>query len=267
MTLRIVDNPFTPIPADISKMGLVVAAGGLEKSGKTHFALTFPAPINAINFDHGIRELRPKFADKEINEATIAFPSEYDVDAYEECLQRFLQVYLYAMENTGPGTVLVDTNTQVWQMTQTVEIDRIRQKRIKEAALKRQQLDPELARIFPFDYSRANMMMGNTMRRSLQAAAIHGTNTVFIHRYKEQYVQTEGGTQKSGKYEPQWFAETPSIAQITGRVFTQRDGDDVRSMFEVRSSRFDRNSAGLVVPASYNNMRFLAGHPGVDLEF
>ena len=40
---------------------LVVRVGGLEKEGKTHFALTAPGPIGAIDMDRGMEGVVEKF--------------------------------------------------------------------------------------------------------------------------------------------------------------------------------------------------------------
>jgi hypothetical protein len=215
--------------SELSTGQLVVSPWGIPKSGKTHFAFTFPEPIRVINFDFGIKEVVGKFPGKDIKWADFLITAEPDqhhrilgeaVEAYEDMLDE--------LKGSG-GTIVIDTITQVWQLVQSVKLETVKNRRAKKKGV-----DVEDVQIHQFDYSQANLYMGS-MLRSILDTQYSKVNGVFIMRSKKQYA----GGDDTGKQEFQGFNETPSIAQITLEIL-------MKGGARVTSNRFDRATEGMV---------------------
>jgi hypothetical protein len=234
--------PFRPAQADTLRR-LVVSLWGDPKVGKTHFALTCPEPIRYLNLDFGVAELVPRFAGKQIEVSDLQLA---DVGSLRECsriLEQFYKDYLWALEHSAGGTVVVDTATQVWQLVQTVKLEEVKERRAKKKGG-----DPDEVQLYPYDYAQANVLMSSILRRALHH---EGVNTVFIHRSKKRF--NARGEELPGT-EFQGFNETPAIAQVTLHLFTE--GKQHRARIE--KCRFDTSlEGGVFADLTYDTLRAL----------
>lgn len=213
---------------------VVLSVWGMPKDGKTHFSLTGRKPVYYHSLDVGIQELLPKFKRQRIKVADYQMTEDTDTQVYGPLLKSFHEDYLLALGTPGPGTIVIDTSTQLWQVIQKVKLDGIRAERNKKGGRGE-------ARIFPFDYAEANTYMGGMIRRALQQEQ---KDVIFIARAKPVY---KGGD-ATGEFEFQGFNETPSIVQATIQII-KREGEDGKPYWVARidSNRFDPDLNGMEI--------------------
>src|SRR6266700_711635 len=125
-------NGFRPATEIKAHPRLVMAVDGGEKSGKTRFALTTPAPIYYINLDVGLEGVIDEFiGNKEIVVAEYAENVEEigDIptqdgkkrqDAAKVVTNSVFRDFRYAVRN-GARTVVIDTGTEFWSMLRLAE--------------------------------------------------------------------------------------------------------------------------------------------------
>ena len=97
-----------------------MAIKGDPKTGKTHLALTGPAPIALFSFDRGTKRVLPKFKDKEIELFT------YDIPLLEtsgknktfalKIWNKFIDDYHYVCQSETFRTVIIDTATMLYEI-------------------------------------------------------------------------------------------------------------------------------------------------------
>ena len=175
---------------------IIVSIWGKEKTGKTHFALTFPEPIVFLDFDLGLEGVIDKFGDKRIYwKAYTSRTPELTVADANRMLMEFVDDYQNAL-NLGAGTIVVDTATHLWQLIQKVRMDEIKRKREKKGQ-----------EVYPFDYADANAYYQNLVN------AVKSTklNLVLLHRAREIY---DARGHKTGEFEAQQNNGTPYLVQI-----------------------------------------------------
>jgi hypothetical protein len=205
---------------------VVLSVWGMPKDGKTHFALTGRKPVYYHSLDVGIQELLPKFRKQRIKVADYSMTEETDVEVYGPLLKSFHEDYLLALRTPGPGTIVVDTATQLWQVINKVKLDGIKKNR-------------KDGRILPFDYADANTYMGGMLRRAMQQ---NEKDVIFIGRAKPIYIKSES----TGVFEFQGFNETPSIVQATLQII-KRENEEGQPFWVARieSNRFDPELNGM----------------------
>jgi hypothetical protein len=197
---------------------LIVSVWGLEKVGKTHFALTFPEPIYFFNFDLGIEELLPKFKAKEIFVSTYA-PNTIDLIPYEEAKRLFDQFCIDYQEalSRNEGTIVIDTGTQLWQLVQKIMLENIKKKRESKGQ-----------QIYAFDYADANVVFQNI----LNAVKKTDMNLVIIHRAREIY-NAQGN--RTGRFESHENNAVSYLVQLVIRLERSENGRNG----VIESCRFD----------------------------
>ena len=167
----------TPSPDD----HLVVAVWGAPKAGKTHFALTFPAPICVLNLDFGLREVvRKHFPQKDIRTSDLIADRPGDIDEVRRLFDTFFTDYKAALEDPAVRTVVIDTATQIKQMIDVIKLDEVKKRKNK----KKGKDEDEEVQFYPYDYTECNALMSDLLRRGLRA---QDTNVVFIHHAADVY--------------------------------------------------------------------------------
>ena len=154
---------------------LVVSLAGFEKTGKTHFALTGRPPIVVVNLDVGLEGVAEKFkaAGKEvyIHNIPLVRPTsliESDDGASKEIWQRQwreLNVMLSQVYALNPGTVILDTWTEGYELARLAHFGKLSQ-------VQAHQYGPVFAE------------MRSVIR---QAYASRHTTTVFVHKMGLEY--------------------------------------------------------------------------------
>lgn len=200
---------FTEI--DPGESPLVVAVWGEPKSGKTHFACTFPAPVRFLNLNFGLRDIRKHFPGKDIKESKLPIIAVKELMDCQPILAQFHADYNAAIKEcqaTG-GTVVIDTASELWEIVQTVKLAEVRSRRSKTG--KADDVKP-----MQFDYGEVNSLMASYIRQPLYNDPVTGAesrvNAVFIHGAKPHY--NDAG-QATGRMEFKGFGQTTGLAPIT----------------------------------------------------
>lgn len=219
---------------------LVCAPWGPPGSGKTHFACTFPEPVHIINMDLGLNEIVAKFrGTKEI--FWYDFLITQEPSGHTRMLRDMIDTYqsvLETLKDTG-GTVVIDTVTQLWGLTQSVKLEEVRATRAKKKGV-----DPDDVQIHQFDWAQANAWMGSCLRM-IMSGQYTKVNGVFISRSGPEYA----GREPTGRQVMAGFRELSSIVPLVVECFDKK-GRAANGGCEGRfgKNRFSRDEEGELMP-------------------
>lgn len=207
----------TPTPASPSTVGtsfakvaaarrrLIVAVDGLEKCGKSHFALTAPGPIAVLNFDIGLEGV----ADKFVLEGKHVMTANYDVpegiantqamaDAADRIWQQMVKDYYWALKHVR--TVVLDTATEVWELLRLARFGKLTQ-------------------VMPHHYGPVNA----EYRKLIRAAYDHDANLVLLHKLKPEYetkvVNNKEVSNRTGRYVRAGMGDTGFLVQLNALAY------------------------------------------------
>lgn len=209
---------------------LIANIHGRTKRGKSSVLLTFPRPIYIGDLDHQTRELlriHPELAE-DVHLAEYHIPENPSHEEASKLVDEILEDWQDACELAAKkgGTVALDTATQLWQVIQKVKVDEIANKRLKEEMRKWEaqdrrgpQPDPDMIRIFPYDYRQANALMTAVLQRPYIYPTL---NAVYINRHRELYA----GANPTGQWGFQGFANTEDLVQLN--VEMKFDNDNAK---------------------------------------
>ena len=190
----------------VLKRRLICRVGGLEKEGKTHFALTAPAPIGAIDMDRGLEGVVEKFADeKDIYVKNLRGMPVQDQKDHEARWDAFEAAHRQLLADTTIRSILWDTDTEAWEMARLAYFGKLTQ-------------------IKSHHYGQVNA----AFRKLIDEAFDADKNLILISRYKKQYVKKNPASDDSvwnGKYDAAGFNELASIVQVNLKAKLIR-GDD-----------------------------------------
>lgn len=188
---------------------VTASAWGEAKDGKSHFGLTFPSPIKAIEVgETGIEDLLPKFRaeGKVIDYVPLIIPVfSPSVSDHAQLLREFERVVLATVnEYKEGGTLLIDSGSRLWRHVRIVKTDEAHEEAQRK---KKNQADYELAN----DYFEQIIQV--VRRNSL-------LNLVMIHRHREKFamVMNDSGNQ---------------VLQATGEV-EARDYKGMENMMQIQ---------------------------------
>ncbi len=191
-----VNTVFKKAPTEI-KRRLIAHVMGREKSGKTNFALTAPAPIILFDFDYGLEGVVQKFAkEKEIYSSEFRI-HEISADRFVAEWDRFRTEFKIALNDPAVETVVWDTGTEVWELLRMARFGKLTQVR-------------------PHNYGPVNA----EMRGMIRDAYSSDKNLIIISKMTEQYVNDKF----TGTYVMQGFKDIPYSSQIN--IMTQRTKDN-----------------------------------------
>lgn len=223
---------------------LIVTAWGTPKTGKSHFALTFPEPIAYMNIDQSVEDILHKFPGLDLGLGTFEIPKKLDTAQCVELVRLFeevLEANVQSLATTG-GTIVLDTATWLWQIVQKVYLAPVRQKKARASQ------DPDEVRVLPFQYADANLFMSSLLRRVIP---YENVNAVFLHSAQDAY--NESG-QPTGEQVCHGWKAVHGVSQFTIRLI-YRDRQ-FWSRFEV--CRLDTTLEGLELPnPTYDTFREL----------
>ncbi len=165
-------------PQSLGWRRLLVASEGLQKSGKTHFGLTMPAPVAVLNFDDGIEGVIDKFIyDKAIGVMDVQVPvlvtnglvseeqekaQAHFREAWIECERKYIQI----LNSKDIRSLLVDTDSDFWTLLKLAKFGKPNPK-----TNIRREFDP----------------VNQHMRSLIRMAYDRQINVTFIHRLKPKY--------------------------------------------------------------------------------
>ncbi len=203
---------------------LIVAISGEPKTGKSHLALTFPAPIVLYSFDMGIEPVMRSFPGKDIRVVTFELPLVETVRAIgqkKEILavwNEFKAGYIKATEDTKVKTIIIDTSTAAYEIA-----------RIARTGELGRELDPT-------EYGDVYLRM----KALIQRARLSGQNLVLTHYMKDIYVDNKATGEK--KIDAFRYTESEvDLSLITSRVTNRApDGKKYTSIITtIKDTRYD----------------------------
>ena len=206
---------------------VIMRVGGLEKNGKTHFALTAPAPLGILDLDRGLEGVLDKFLPtKEVYVKEFRnMPAKTDAD-HERRWAEFESGYYTLLASPNIRTVIVDTDTESWELIRMAEFGKLTQVKAQH-------------------YSKVN----TPYRKLVDAAFDSDKNVIFIARYKKQYVKKQEASDDSawnGKYEAAGFSELPFLVQVNLRSTLTNANGVLSPRIEVVNCRQNMQIAGEV---------------------
>jgi len=193
-------------PSSYRKLRLIMRVGGLEKNGKTHFALTAPAPIGILDIDRGLEGVVTKFAaEKQIYVKCFKEMSAETKQDHELRWETFEKSHRQLLADPEIRTIIWDTDTEAWEMARLSYFGKLTQ-------------------VKSHHYADVN----NAIRRLIDEVFDSNKNLIAICRYKKQYVKKNKESDDgawNGLYEPAGFNEFSYIAQVNVRTrLTMVDG-------------------------------------------
>ena len=197
---------FEKATTELRFLRLVMRIGALEKDGKTHLALTAPAPIAVFDMDRGLEGVVEKFADtKEIQVTNFReMPVKTQKD-HEAKWDMFEKRYWAVLADTTIRSIIWDTDTEAWEMIRMAYFGKLTQ-------------------IKSHHYGEVNAVF----RKLIDGAFDSNKNLIMLARYRKQYVKknlTSDDSAWNGKYEPSGFTEAPNIVQVNLRTKLVEDED------------------------------------------
>ena len=201
---------------------LILSVGGMEKCGKTSWALTAPGPIAMLNTDIGHEGVVDKFlGQREIWIAHYKAPRTQD-DA-TNCAES-MESDLYTALSTA-RSVVVDNATEMWETLRLAHFGKLTQ-------------------IKPHHYAEVNARFRRMIRDAYDSS---DANLILIHKYKKQYVQTDPRKDASwnGQYERAGFSETGFLVQADIECFRENNDEfyqvvrNCRQNAHINGQRFD----------------------------
>ena len=177
-----------------------VMIAGKPKSGKSHFAFTFPMPLVIYSFDRGAEYVIGKhFKDKEITVRTFDIPimESMNPPPFAEKLWGEIKTSYDIDLTSGFKTVVIDTGTHLWEI-------------IRLAHLERQNRTKMKAR----DYGEPNANMSGMLLKP----SVLGMNMVVTQYLKDVYFDDKA----TGEVAPDGFKRTGGIVDLV--LLSERKG-------------------------------------------
>lgn len=228
---------------------LVVSISGHPKTGKSHLALTFPAPMVVFSFDIGLDPVLKKFEGKDIVVKTYPIPIIDSVKAlsFQKDLKgiwdSFVNDLKKATENVKIKTLVIDTWTAVYEIA-----------RIARAS------ELGLQNIVQHQYGDVYARL----RSLIQRPRIAGQNLVLTTYLRDRFV----GDQNTGEPELDGWKRTESEVDVV--LWTRRDVQTVMEANKpikknvittlIKDNRYDLDINGKeLTMANYNDLVAVLG--------
>lgn len=210
---------------------LIASVSGLEKNGKTSFALSTPGPIIYFNLDFGTEGVISRYADKkDIYVKEYRFNRVMTPDKYINLWSSFTTDYYNALKSKA-RTIIVDTATELWELLRLARFGKLTQ-------------------VLPFHYGPVSAEYITLIREGYS----YDKNVILLHKLKKQYVNDKF----SGNYERAGFGNTGFLVQSNLEVY--RDGLDGQFFLKVMDCRQNSMLGGLEFPLTdeFSGFAFLA---------
>jgi hypothetical protein len=178
------------------KSRLIVSVSGMEKQGKTHFALTAPDPMALFDMDMGLEGVVQKFSKKTIWTADYKIIPN-DPNSWEVTWEKLRSSYKQVLTNQAIRTVVVDTATEQWELLRLARFGKLTQ-------------------VMPHNYGPVNA----EYREMIRQAYLSDKNLVLIHKMKNEYLNDK----RTGRKERAGFADTAFLVQMNVEVWRDADG-------------------------------------------
>lgn len=189
---------------------IIVSISGMPKNGKSHLALSFPAPMTIFSFDIGLESLLRKFPDKEFDVKT------YPIPIIDSVKGKGLQKEIMGIWNTfmddlrvatesNAKTLVIDTATAVYEIARIARAGELGQENLLQ-----------------FQYGEVYARMKSIIQRPRLA----GQNLVLTHYLRDRYVDNASTGEK----------------ELDGWRHTEGEVDVVLTIRKERVSRIGKDS-------------------------
>ena len=220
---------FTRPEAELPRR-LVISLSGLEKTGKTHLALTAEGTKVVFNLDWGLEGVAQKFEDVFMFNLDIDKPTYFQEqsdraiqEAWNDSLSDTIN-RLEAAYRAEPGAIVIDTMTEFYLLERLARFGKVDQ-------------------VSPQRYNTVNADMRAVVKMAYDARE---TTTIYINRMDEKY-------NKPGELEVKTWRELASKVQVN--LETDRGPDGFRAV--VRSARQNPEANGLILEGDQLNMEYI----------
>lgn len=195
---------------------LIAAVSGLEKQGKTSFALSAPGPIIYFNLDYGLEGVLGKYAGgKDVYVKEYRYKRNDTPDKYNTLWASFTTDYYNALKSKA-RTIVIDTATELWELLRLARFGKLTQ-------------------VMPHHYGPVNAEYASVIREGYS----YDKNVILLHKLKKQYVNDKF----TGEYERSGFTNTGFLVQANLEVY--RDGLDGEFYLKVLDCRQNSMIGGL----------------------
>ena len=177
---------------------IIMSVSGLEKQGKTHFALTAPGPLGMFSTDIGEEGVVEKFGDKDIYIMSIDRVDDDSAEQAPEEYARFHGAYVKLLRGKEVRTIVLDTATEIWEILRMARFGRLTQ-------------------VMPYQYGPVNA----EYRALIREAYAYDKNLILIHKMKPKYINDK----RTAEYERAGFGDTGFLVQVNARAYRYEDGD------------------------------------------
>jgi len=234
---------------------LIVAVDGLEKQGKSHFALTAPGPIAYQGTDIGLEGVVEKFqTEKEVHVAEYGFtiqktdtPQDIVTKAepqWTQFLTDYRDVLIPGLKTKKIRSGIWDTGSELWEFLRLARVGKLTQ-------------------VMPHHYTALNQEYSQLIKEVYDTPG----NLLILHKLKAEWKDNpmtgKGG--KTGNYERSGFAGTGFLVQVNITAWRDTDGE---FHVTVKDCRQNPAIAGLDLAGPMATFPFLGVHvyPNTTLE-
>ena len=201
---------FAPIKK-LDRTRLIVSVEGLEKRGKTHFAMTAPPPIAYFDMDIGAEGVVNKFEDRLAGTwppPELKYKETTEHAQWRAVWEAYVKAYRVALGSKEVRSLVVDTATELWELCRLAHFGKAEV-------------------ILPNQYGPVNKAF-----RELITKDTYNSNkiVVFTHRQKDEYVGTinrNTGKEisvRTGRVKRAGFADMGYLMQVLVETTRDKDG-------------------------------------------
>lgn len=196
---------------------IIMSISGLEKQGKTHFALTAPGPIAIFSTDIGDEGVVEKVKGKEIQILDVArVGNETPVEEAAAEFERFKTAYTAILRDGDFKTIVLDTATEIWELLRMARFGKLTQ-------------------VMPYQYGPVNA----EYRHLIRDAYGYDKNLILLHKMKPMYVNDK----RTADYERAGFGDTGFLVQVNAEVYRYSRDDGGDFAIYIKDCRQNQNLA------------------------
>ena len=208
--------------------GILLSIEGLQKTGKTEFGLSLPAPLFVLDLNLGLEGVIEKHVGKKdlyVKRIQIPYTASLPgagftvlATAASEKWREAILTLNEAIKDDTIRSIFVDTGSELWDLLRIARLGKLTQ-------------------VLPVQYAAVNA----EFRQLLQILLSCGKNVVLSHKVKPEYVND----QRTNRFERAGFGDVGFDVQV--EIRTERDlkkeGDDQFSI-NVMDCRANKNLKG-----------------------
>jgi hypothetical protein len=241
---------------------IVAAIWGIEKSGKSSLAMTFPRPMIHFDLDvGGFNRAAWRLDTKDITTKSYMTPMQIDkmlgahkdngipvraskkVEGMIELWQAVIVDYIKAVQDPNVKTIIIDSATQLWNICHRSYLQSLQEKQLAQG-----EKDQFLrAQLLPIEYAEPN----ERMKTFVFTSRSYKKNLVLTHYPKDVYAPrfVDGGMQevRTGEEDIDGFKQTKALADVAIRTFQVKNNGDTKMMAKVTLSGLGKGLEGMEI--------------------